>query len=105
MWRAVLCLLAACGGRTDCASLEAGLARDTCNHDAVLAIPADQLDRALTTVSKIEDPVVRGAAVFTWVSQNNRELNPQRGMSMCRLLDGRERVTCERKLSSVHLRR
>ena len=100
-----LIALMACGGGEPCASEAPGMDLDACLHDQVLATPATALDVALVLLGRIEDPVIRSAAIFTWVSQNNRDLTPERGMSMCRLLDGRERNTCERKLQSVHLRR
>lgn len=100
-----LITLLACGRGEPCANEAPGLEQDACLHDQVLATPAAQLDVALVLLGRINDPVIRSAAIFTWVSTNNRELTPERGMSMCRLLEGRERNTCERKLQSVHLRR
>lgn len=100
-----LITMLACGGGEPCTDVAPGMDQDACLHDQVLATPAAELDRALVLLGQIGDPVIRSAAIFTWVSQNNRDLTPERGMSMCRLLDGRERNTCERKLQSVHLRR
>ena len=79
--------------------------RDACLHDRVLSSPASALSSVITTAQQIDDPVVRGAAVFTWVNTHNRELDPKAAEPLCALLEGRERASCSRKLSSVHLRR
>ena len=97
--------LAACGGEPECSARPQGLERDRCLHDRALALPAAQSADVLVLVKQIEDPIVRGAAVYTWVGQNNRDVSQRDGQALCELLDGREKVTCVRKLSSVHLLR
>lgn len=100
-----LWLAVGCGGGPSCEREAAGMDRDLCLHDRVLALPGAEAARALELAGRIEDPVVRGAAVFTWVIQNNREIEPRSGQALCALLTGQERETCTRKLSQVHLRR
>lgn len=95
----------ACVQGDPCLSKREGMDRDACLHDAVLASPASALTTVIGKAQQIQDPVVRGAAVFTWVNTHNRELDPKAAAPLCALLEGRERASCSRKLSAVHLRR
>lgn len=96
---------AGCGAGATCERLAPGMDRDLCLHDRIMALPGEQHADALALARQIQDPVVRGAAVFTWVIQHNREIDPKAGQALCGLLMGQERETCTRKLSQVHLRR
>lgn len=100
-----LALMLSCGGGAPCAGLAPGMDRDACNHDRLLASGPEALDQVIQIAATIDDPVMRGAAVFTWVNTHNRELDPKAAEPLCALLEGRERASCSRKLSSVHLRR
>lgn len=100
----LLTLTLGCAGG-DCASRPAGTERDLCLHDELLALPGAEVAQARTLAGQIQDPMVQGAAVFSWVIAHNREIDPRDGMALCALLAGQERQTCVRKLSQVHLRR
>jgi len=102
LWLLVLAL--GCGGG-DCASLPSGTGRDLCLHDRLLTLPGAEVAQARALAEQIQDPMVQGAAVFSWVIAHNREIDPRDGMALCGLLAGQERSTCVRKLSQVHLRR
>lgn len=94
-----------CGAGEPCARYAEGMDRDACLHDQVLASPPAEVASVISLARRIDDPVVRGAAVFSWVNTHNRELDPKAAEPLCLLLEGRERASCSRKLSSVHLRR
>lgn len=98
-------LLVGCGGPVDCSEQPAGMDRDLCLHDQALLLPAAQVEPFVVTVQQIQDPIVRGSAVFAWMNVHARELNPQQGVPICNLLESRERTSCNRKVSAIHLRR
>lgn len=101
----VLALLLGCGGGASCEREAPGMDRDICLHDRVLALPGAEHAEATRLVGQIQDPLIRGAAVFTWVISHNREIDVKSGLALCGQLSGQERETCTRKLSQVHLRR
>ncbi len=103
VWALFLAL--GCAGGAPCDRYAKGMDRDACLHDRVLASTPGELSAVIALAEQIEDPVMRGAAVFTWVNNHNRELDPKAAEPLCALLEGRERASCSRKLSSVHLRR
>lgn len=98
----LLILLLACKTQAPCDLYQEGLDRDTCLHDQILA--TDDLNLVTSLARQIGDPIVRSAAVYTWVAAHNRELSPTSGGPLCDLLDSRERQTCQRKLTLQHLR-
>lgn len=102
--RWVVLLALGCGDAV-CEDEAPGMDRDICLHDRLLEVPAAEAREAIALGRQIQDPVVRGAAVFTWISTHNREADPKVAQELCGLLEGRERSTCGRKLSQVHLRR
>ena len=77
---------------------------DTCLHDEIKLLPQSVSD-VVQRAQQISDPIIRGAAVSTWVKEHNNEINQQQGQQLCALLDGRDRSYCQRRLSSPHLRR
>ena len=102
-------ILAACTSApgdagVDCATAT-GLARDQCLHDELLALPASQPDAVITKAGEISDPMVKHAAVSTWIKAHNNEVPMAKGRELCALLEGRDRGSCERDLSSPHLKR
>ncbi len=102
---AIVLLLVGCGGGERCEREAPGMDRDLCLHDRILALPGAEHEQAYGLAQQIQDPVVRGAAIFSWVINHNREIEPRAGQALCGLLMGQERETCTRKLSQVHLRR
>ena len=78
----LLSLAIGCGAGPDCERAAPGMERDLCLHDRVLALPGAEQARALALAGQIQDPVVRGAAVFTWVIEHNREIEPREGQAL-----------------------
>lgn len=101
----------ACSGSTstesngDCANITDMMQRDSCYHDQIVVLPANQIADVITTGQKMVDPMIRGAAIAEWIRLHNNEINQQKGQELCALLDGRDRSYCMRRLSSPHLRR
>jgi len=60
---------------------------------------------AAAEVEKIEDPVVRDAAVLALVSRRSASLDLGEVTSLCRLSSEIARPKCERAANSPHLRR
>lgn len=83
----------------------AGLDRDQCVHDELLAVPASEPDQVIAKAGLIEDPMMRHAAVSGWVAAHVNEVPMDKGKELCALLEGRDRGYCERRLSSPHLKR
>ena len=100
--------LGACSGSTtsapaDCGSMAAGLERDVCHGKELKALRSSEVDRALVIAGQMTDPMVRGEAVTTWVEAKANCLPPDKGQSLCNLLDGRDQSYCLRRLSAPHL--
>ena len=79
--------------------------KDQCLHNEILTIPSTNFKQIISKAKDIQDPMIRGAAVSTWVRDHNTEITQKQGMSLCELLDGRDRGYCARRLSSPHLKR
>ncbi len=107
----LLTLFLACSGSDstsndgDCSGINDMMKKDSCYHDQIVAMPANQIETVITTGQKMVDPMIRGAAVAEWIRLHNNEINQQKGQELCALLDGRDRSYCMRRLSSPHLRR
>jgi hypothetical protein len=86
-----------------CAAMDAGAARDVCWKGVIDAAPAEAWSAVVEHGGKIEDPVVRGAAIFGWV--RSRTGLPAEAAAVCQLLEGAERAACERRVQSAHLQR
>ena len=103
----LMVLLSACDGSEPapktCAELPAGLERDQCLHREIDALPGAQLEDVLVKAGQIQDPIVRQAALYSWVEAHNNEIPRDRGQALCQMLDGRHQSHCLRLLSSPHL--
>ena len=97
--------LFACGKDDPCASPPDTKTKDQCLHNEILNIPSSQLQALTTKAKAIQDPMIRGAAVSAWVRDHNNEITQKQGMTLCELLDGRDKFYCVRRLSSPHLKR
>lgn len=82
-----------------------GMERDRCLHDEIGAVPGSQPDVVVQKAGLIQDPMIRGAAVSSWVAEHANELPQEKGQQLCNLLEGRDRSYCQRRLSSPHLQR
>jgi len=88
-----------------CATLSQGLEKDTCLHDAINLLPATEIDQVLEAAQSIQDSMIQGAAVSSWVAEHSTEIPRQKGETLCKLLSGRDWSYCLRRLSSPHLKR
>ena len=107
---AVLSLLfVACGPaptqQAGCDAIPTGQALDECLYNETLQTEASELSRVIEIATKIEDPIIRGAAVFRWIEAHNREVPPKEGQALCDVLSSSEIISCERRLYSAHLQR
>jgi len=66
---------------------------------------AVDIEAVIGLANKIEDPIIRGAAIFRWIELHNREIPRERGRELCDILSDREKTSCERRLYSAHLQR
>ena len=89
----------------DCSVVQESMKRDECYHDKIRELSSKSMNEVLSIAAKIEDRMVRGAAVSAWVKENNSNINQQQGKQLCKMLDGRDRFYCMRRLSSPHLKR
>ena len=90
---------------TDCSTIAASKDKDLCFHDQVVSMNASQINEVITIAKKMDDAMIRGAAVAEWIKLYNNDINQQQGQELCKLLDGRDRSYCLRRLSSPHLKR
>ena len=86
-----------------CEELE-GQHRDFCRYGELLALAPSELDRALELARGIDEQVIRGTAVFSWVREHAAELPPE-ASELCRMLPGSQGAQCVRRLEAVHLQR
>ena len=89
----------------DCSKIEKSISRDECYHDKIQGLKSSKMNEVIEMAKKIEDRMIRGAAVSAWVKENNSNINQQQGKQLCEMLDGRDRFYCMRRLSSPHLKR
>lgn len=87
----------------DCAALPAGRERDVCWQAEIGAVPPEAADTVPALVAEIEDPVVRDAAVLTWLDDNRDRVSPRQGEALCRLLHATRAQSCLRRLQAAHL--
>ena len=57
-----------------CDDMEAGLERDTCFGDMVLAMTASEADKVAGIGGQIQDGMVRQAAISRWVADHANEI-------------------------------
>ena len=92
-------------GALSCDSMATGPAHDECFHDQLLNSAASDIELVIVLANKIDDPIIRGAAIFRWIELHNREIPRDRGRALCEILSDREKTSCERRLYSAHLQR
>lgn len=90
----------ACADPSDCAALGAPEARDRCWYDTAAEAGAPEAQAAL---ARIEDPIVRGAGVLTWIQAHPTALDAD-VWPLCEMLTATEKKACERRLRAAHLR-
>jgi hypothetical protein len=99
----------ACGNPEEvaqsCETATQGPARDECLHDQLMSSGAPDIEIVIELASRIDDPIIRGAAIFRWIEIHNREIPRERGRALCEILSDREKTSCERRLYSAHLQR
>jgi len=104
-------ILVGCSGTSQttenqgCDAIAAGFERDNCLHDEISALSVEQVDVVIQKATTIEDAMVRGAAVSSWVAENCADVPREKGEELCQMLDGRDMSYCMRRLSSPHLQR
>lgn len=101
----VVALAATAGCGEQPCDRRAGLDRDQCFHDELVAIPPDQPDAVIAKAGQIDDRMVRSAAVSAWIKDHVNGVPVSKGRELCALLEGRDQGYCERRLSSPHLKR
>lgn len=89
----------------DCTSLTDSKAKDLCVHDQIVLMPPAQITELITLAKGMNDSMIRGAAIAEWIKLHNNDINQNQGQELCKLLDGRDRSYCLRRLSSPHLKR
>lgn len=85
--------------------MDPGLDKDRCLAGEIKALTGQQGDLVLQKAQQIGDPMVKGAAVSSWIADHAAEVPRQTGESLCNVLDGRDRGYCQRRLTSPHLQR
>ncbi len=93
------------GSPEKCEDFKESALRDECLHNEIVKLNARELPTVIVKAKLIEDTMIRGAAVSSWVRDHNNEITQRKGMKLCELLDGRDRFYCVRRLSSPHLKR
>ena len=92
-------------GARPCSALPPGLERDKCSYQELLLLDPEAAPEVLETAGDIGDPIVRDAAVTSWLSQHVDQISDEQGKQLCLLLDEEERGYCFREHYSPHLRR
>lgn len=92
-------------GPDACAAMQPGRQRDECWRDQVELLPVDQAGRLPELVQPIADPVIRDAAVLSWLEQHGQAISPDQAEATCDLLDESRAHMCRRRLQSAHLQK
>ncbi len=92
-------------GEVPCVARSPQAEVDRCHMDEVLALGHDQVDAVVETARRIQDPVIRGAAVFGWIDANATRTAPEDAVKVCEVLEGPNRRICDRRQKSWHLQR
>lgn len=90
---------------TSCEEMAAGLDRDTCLGDRLLALPPTEAEQVRTIGGEIQDGMVRQAAISRWVAEHANEIPKETGESLCQMLGGRDQSYCLKRFLAVHLQR
>ena len=64
---------------TDCSTITASKDKDLCFHDQVVSMNASQINEVITIAKKMDDAMIRGAAVAEWIKLYNNDINQQQG--------------------------
>jgi hypothetical protein len=96
-------VLWACPGPRTCEQQPAGLDRDRCLHDRILATPSGEFARVRSDALLIQDAVVRSAAVHTWVLANMGRCPRDEAVALCEMLEKPQSETCKKRLLAAHL--
>lgn len=78
--------------------------RDICLYQEVVGAESTSAEAAQRTIQSIADPVVRSAAVVAWLDAH-ASTPLEDSEPLCDLLTGTERMACQRRVHSPHLRR
>lgn len=89
----------------DCATLAPQATADRCWMDQLMTLGHDQVSTVVETARLIQDPVIRGAAVFGWIDLNATKSAPADAVRVCEVLTGPNRRVCDRRQKSWHLQR
>lgn len=94
----------ACSTTRDCATLDKPADRDWCWYEvAVAAAEADDLPKVNEAVQKIEEPMVRSAAVNKVLSLDPQGLDEKSAITMCDALIETDQKTCINTWKRPHL--
>lgn len=77
---------------------------DVCAFERFKESPPATARSAATEIAKLDDPVVRSAAVRTWLA-TARSTPPADAEALCGLLGASEHRLCTRRVNSPHLHR
>ncbi len=75
---------------------------DVCWHEAVEA--TDDVVVVADAVRRIEDPIVRSAAVMGWIQRHGDTADRDAVLGLCAQLSGEDEQLCTRRLEAAHLR-
>jgi hypothetical protein len=103
-----LCLFLGCvksEPSSDCESVAEGAERDACRYRAIAALSEGHALEVLRHADRIRDPIIRGAALMSWVEKHRANIPTEDGTLVCARLVPLERETCVRRLQSAHLQR
>lgn len=89
----------------ECDDLPAGLERDTCRFEKIQTLAPAQVVRVGELAAQIQDPVIRSAAVDTWLRDHRGALEDRDGVALCELLEPAAYGRCRRWFSAAHLQR
>lgn len=99
----VFLLLSAC--RSACEDVADAQERDYCWYNQIQTLSTSDAPQVLALTQKIQDTVIRDAAILSWIQKNSKGLAATEGHALCQQLAQTERMMCERRLMSVHLNR
>jgi hypothetical protein len=102
---ALLLHLACVDGPPPGCGIYSGLEHDRCVADELTALTPDQLDLVRAKTSAIQDPIVRGAALDTWLKAHAKALPTQDAQGLCQLLEGPAAAACNKRVHAAHLNR
>ena len=90
---------------SDCDALGDLGARDTCFRERCADLGPGLWPSVAENAGRIEDPILRGTVVFSFVRVHAAVLPPEARDPLCSLLDDPVRGICRRRFNAAHLRR